>query len=64
MKREINIESQHMKKKRYLTPTVCQILADKESPIMQASCDQKRVTVDPFDEDYYGEEGNDDYLIK
>ena len=53
-----------MKKKRYLTPTVCQILADKESPIMQTSCDQKRVTVDSFDEDYYGEEGNDDYLIK
>ena len=53
-----------MKKKRYLTPTVSQILADKESPIMNTSCDQKKVTVDPNDEDYNGEEGYDDYLIK
>lgn len=53
-------------KKRYLTPSVCQISAfDEESLIMSTSNDQKTlVTVDPYDEEYYGKDGDDDYLMK
>ena len=55
-----------MQKKRYLTPHVRQLMSfDHEFQIICTSIDQKTlVKVDPFTEEYYGKEGDDDYLMK
>ena len=54
-----------MKKKLYLTPTVRTVTMDDGNRLVCTSDDQETlVKVDPLTEEYYGKDGDDDYLIK
>ncbi len=54
-----------MKKEQYLSPFTRVVAMFESRDLVCTSIDQKTlVKVDPFTEEYYGKEGNDDYLIK
>ena len=54
-----------MKKEQYISPFTREVTMLDSNGVVCTSDDQKTlVKVDPYQEDYYGKEGYDDYLIR